>query len=90
MMASESGDAAAALPSWVEPQLATLTRERFSDPEWLYERKLDGERCLAFCGPAGVTLKSRSKHDITTTFPEIAAALATQRRGDVVERDGGG
>src|ERR1700733_2683641 len=85
MMASESGDAAAALPSWVEPQLATLTRERFSDPEWLYERKLDGERCLAFCGPAGVTLKSRSKHDITTTFPEIAAALATQRRGDVVE-----
>src|ERR1700733_14103379 len=89
MMASESGDAAAALPSWVEPQLATLTRERFSDPEWLYERKLDGERCLAFCGPAGVTLKSRSKHDITTTFPEIAAALATQRRGDVVV-DGGG
>jgi DNA ligase D-like protein (predicted ligase) len=82
-MASESGEAAA-LPSWVEPQLATLTRERFSDPEWLYERKLDGERCLAFCGPAGVSLKSRSKHDITTTFPEIAAALATQRRGDVV------
>ena len=82
-MASESGDAVA-LPSWVEPQLATLTRERFSDPEWLYERKLDGERCLAFCGREGVRLKSRSEHDITTTFPEIAAALATQRRGDVV------
>src|SRR5580692_10081414 len=82
-MASEPGDAAA-LPSWVEPQLATLTRERFSDPEWLYERKLDGERCLAFCGPAGVSLKSRSEHDITTTFPEIAAALATQGRGELV------
>ncbi len=35
-------------PDWLEPELATLTRDRFSDPAWLYERKLDGERCLAF------------------------------------------
>jgi ATP-dependent DNA ligase len=42
-----------AMPSWVEPQLATLTRERFSDPSWIYERKLDGERCLAFAGRTG-------------------------------------
>jgi bifunctional non-homologous end joining protein LigD len=75
---------AAALPSWDEPQLATLTRERFSDPEWIYERKLDGERCLAFCGPNGVSLKSRSQHEVSTTFPEVAAALATQRHGDLV------
>jgi bifunctional non-homologous end joining protein LigD len=26
--------------------LATLTDQRFSDPDWLFERKLDGERCL--------------------------------------------
>jgi bifunctional non-homologous end joining protein LigD len=71
-------------PSWLEPQLATLTHERFSDPSWIYERKLDGERCLAFAGPDGVQLKSRSQHDITTTFPEIAGALAAQRHGDFV------
>jgi bifunctional non-homologous end joining protein LigD len=82
-MASKT-ERAAALPSWDEPQLATLTRERFSDPEWVYERKLDGERCLAFCGPNGVSLKSRSQHEITTTFPEVAAALATARHGDMV------
>jgi bifunctional non-homologous end joining protein LigD len=29
-------------PRFVEPMLATLTEERFSDPGWLYERKLDG------------------------------------------------
>ncbi len=29
-------------PSWVQPTLATLTQDYFSDPEWLYERKLDG------------------------------------------------
>ena len=82
-MAPESGRGDA-LPSWAEPQLATLTRERFSDPEWIFERKLDGERCLAFCGPDGVSLKSRSGHDITTPFPEIAAALAARRHGDLV------
>src|SRR6201987_6094443 len=76
--------AKADLPSWVDPELATLTRDRFSDPDWIYERKLDGERCLAFCGPDGVRLKSRSGHETTTTFPEIAAALAAQRHGDMV------
>src|SRR6187549_295667 len=30
-------------PDWLEPMLATLTADRFSDPAWLYERKLDGE-----------------------------------------------
>jgi bifunctional non-homologous end joining protein LigD len=72
------------MPSWVEPQLATLTRERFSEPQWIYERKLDGERCLAFAGPQGVRLLSRSQHEITTTFPEIAKAIAEQRHGDLV------
>ena len=33
-------------PDWCPPMLATLTDERFSDPDWLYERKLDGERFL--------------------------------------------
>ena len=36
------------IPSWAQPQLATLTKDRFSDPQWLFERKLDGERLLAF------------------------------------------
>src|ERR1700752_4728784 len=84
-MAPGSGlTSAAAFPSWVEPQLATLTHDRFSDPAWIYERKLDGERCLAFAGPDGVPLKRRSKHVITATFPEIAGALAAQRHGGFV------
>jgi bifunctional non-homologous end joining protein LigD len=73
-----------AMPGWVEPQLATLTRDHFSSPEWLYERKLDGERCLAFAGPSGVRLLSRSQHDISRTFPEVTAALDRQRHGDLV------
>lgn len=72
------------LPAWIEPQLATLTRERFSSPAWIFERKLDGERCLAFVSSAGTRLMSRSQRDITGTFPEIAEALTAQRRDDVV------
>ncbi|HSR85454.1 MAG TPA: non-homologous end-joining DNA ligase [Streptosporangiaceae bacterium] len=66
------------LPAWVEPQLATLTRDRFSDPEWLFERKLDGERCLTFADDQGIKLMSRNQRDITTTYPEIADALTAQ------------
>lgn len=73
-----------ALPSWIEPQLATLTHERFSDPAWIFERKLDGERCLAFAGSGGVRLMSRRQQDITSRFPEVAGALAGQGAGDLV------
>ena len=76
--------AADGLPEWAEPELATLTSDRFSDPAWIFERKLDGERCLGFAGPPGVRLMSRNRHDISATFPEIAAALAAQRHGDLV------
>ena len=75
---------AGGLPSWAEPELATLTRERFSDPEWVFERKLDGERCLGFADSSGARLMSRNQHDISTTFPEVARALAAQRHGDLI------
>jgi DNA ligase D-like protein (predicted ligase) len=76
--------AADSTPSWAEPQLATLTRERFSGPDWIVERKLDAERCLAFAGPDGVRLMTRNKKDITSTFPEIAEALEARRHGGFV------
>jgi bifunctional non-homologous end joining protein LigD len=67
------------LPPWVQPQLATLTKDRFSDPEWLFERKLDGERLLAFRDAGRVRLLTRNDRDVTTTFPEITDALEAQR-----------
>ena len=76
------------LPAWLEPELATLTRDRFSDPAWIFERKLDGERCLAFVGGGEVRLMSRNEHNNTSTFPEVARALAAQRVGDDFIVDG--
>jgi DNA ligase D-like protein (predicted ligase) len=80
--AKQAGTGPGALPAWLEPELATLTRDRFSDPAWIFERKLDGERCLAFADGQQVRLMTRNQHQITSTFPEIADALAALRRDD--------
>jgi bifunctional non-homologous end joining protein LigD len=75
---------AAAAGTWMEPQLATLVRDRFSDPGWLYERKLDGERCLAYCDDRQVRLLSRNRLDVTSTYPEVARALRAAAAGSCV------
>jgi len=69
--------------------LATLTDARFSDPRWLFERKFDGERCLAFSRGGRVTLMSRNANVITAAYPEVAAALevvAAPERATALER----
>ena len=71
-------------PSWIEPELATLTKERFSDPGWITERKLDGERCLAFVSGDSARLLTRNKKLITGTYPELAAALGAQQADDFI------
>lgn len=62
-------------PDWTPPMLATLTEERFSDPNWIFERKLDGERSLAFRAGNGVRLMSRNQERIDVHYPEVAEAL---------------
>ena len=43
-------------PDWIVPMAATLTQERFTGPEWIFERKFDGIRLLAFKQGADVRL----------------------------------
>jgi bifunctional non-homologous end joining protein LigD len=82
-------------PGWLDPELATLTRDRFSDPAWIFERKLDGERCLAFRSGRQVRLMTRNQKEDTSTYPELTGALAAQRAddfiidGEIVAFDGG-
>ena len=63
------------MPSFIQPMLATLTDKRFSDPDWIFERKLDGERCLLFKKGKTITLKSRNDKILNHSYPEIIAAL---------------
>ncbi len=61
--------------TWVEPMLASPTKRRFSDPGWLFERKLDGVRTLALFDRDGTRLVSRNRTDVTASYPEVVAAL---------------
>jgi bifunctional non-homologous end joining protein LigD len=67
-----------AMPDWTPPMLATLTEERFSDPDWIFERKFDGIRCLAFVRRGKVRLLTRNQLSANERYPEIVDALSVQ------------
>jgi DNA ligase D-like protein (predicted ligase) len=71
-------------PDWFEPELATLTKDRFSDPAWFYERKLDGERCLAFRDGGELRLMTRNRKIVSSTYPELVEAFLAQQADDFV------
>lgn len=65
-------------PSRAGVMKAVLTREPFSDPGWIFERKLDGIRCVAVRSGQSVRLLSRNDLSLNGRYPEIAAALESQ------------
>jgi ATP-dependent DNA ligase len=69
-------------PEWVVPMAATLTQERFTGPEWIFERKLDGIRMLAFKNGADVKLYSRNR--LPQNYPAVAEAIAKLPVHDVI------
>jgi bifunctional non-homologous end joining protein LigD len=63
-----------AMPDWLEPMAATLTEERFVGSDWLFERKFDGIRLLAFKRGRSIRLYSRNR--LPQDLPAVTAALA--------------
>jgi len=61
-------------PEWIQPMAATLTQERFTGPEWVFERKFDGIRLLAFKKGHQVQLCSRNR--LPQNLPALAQAIA--------------
>jgi bifunctional non-homologous end joining protein LigD len=60
-------------PEWLRPMAATLTQERFTGPEWIFERKFDGIRLLAFKNGEDVGLFSRNR--LPQNIPSVAQAI---------------
>jgi len=68
-----------AAPRRFEAMKPVLTDERFSDAGWLYERKLDGIRCLAVRDGPEVRLTSRNDLTLNGRYPELVDALRRDR-----------
>lgn len=71
-------------PDWLSPMLAVLTDDRFSDPDWIYERKLDGERVLIFREGDRIRLMTRNRNCVSETYPELVEALSGQPAADFI------
>jgi DNA ligase D-like protein (predicted ligase) len=65
-------------PKGSDAMRAKLTDDRFSDPEWIFERKLDGIRCVAVRDGGPVRLWSRNDLSLDGRYPELAEALGAE------------
>jgi bifunctional non-homologous end joining protein LigD len=70
------------LPEWIVPMAATLTYERFAGPEWIFERKIDGIRLLAFKRGSDVELFSRNR--LPQNLPAVKNAVARLSVNDAI------
>ena len=62
--------------SGYSPMKAVLTDRPFCDPNWIFERKLDGVRCGARRTAGVAHLESRTGRSLDRTYPELVEALA--------------
>ena len=67
----------AAIPHEVRPMLATSVQEPFDDPDWLFEIKLDGYRCIAELESGRVQLYSRNNISFNKRFATVVRSLET-------------
>jgi bifunctional non-homologous end joining protein LigD len=74
----------AARLGWQPPMLATLTDRYFSDPKWIFERKLDGVRAVVVRKEGRTQLLSRTQKSMDAPYPEIVEAVEAHTQHDVV------
>jgi ATP-dependent DNA ligase len=80
-----------ALEPTIAPQLALSRKALPTGPEWVYEVKLDGFRCLAFVDGEELFLQSRNGRPLRRYFPELRFPAGRYvLDGEIVVRDGQG
>ena len=77
-------------PDWVEPMKAVLTDERFSRHGWIYERKLDGIRCIAIKARQGRAAAVAQRPQPQRALPRDRRGARGRPVGDVRARRRGG
>src|SRR5205809_8119812 len=73
-------------PMEVRPMQAASAEAPFSSPEYIFEVKWDGLRCLLFRDPQKhVHLHDRGFNDLTDLVPEVTAAASRVPPGSVID-----
>ena len=54
------------------PMLIAQQMEAFDDPDWIYELKMDGFRCLAYIDKDTVDFRNKRNMQMLPKFPELA------------------
>jgi len=72
----------ARMPEWLDPMAATLTEERFAGDDWVFERKFDGIRLIAYKRGKDVKLYSRNR--LLQHIPHIEKAIAAMPFKDLI------
>ena len=85
--AEQAAAVASPAPPHARLMKAILERQSFSDPGWIFERKLDGIRCLGIRAGSETRMLSRNDLDLGGRYPEVRNALAAQA-GDRFAVDG--
>ena len=54
------------------PMLIARQDEAFDHPDWIYELKMDGFRCLAYMDNTGVDFRNKRNMQMASRFPELS------------------
>ncbi|MDA8091408.1 MAG: non-homologous end-joining DNA ligase [Nitrospiraceae bacterium] len=72
-------------PGSVKPMLATLAGKKpFPKEGWIYESKLDGQRCIALRSGQDLRLISRNQILVNGNYPELVQAMLAQPSRDFI------
>ncbi len=92
---SPAGAVRKAIPTKVEPMLATLVDSPFSDKNWLFEVKWDGYRCIAILNGKNVELLSRNSKSFNDKYYPVFDELTSWNKkmildGEIIVADQNG
>ena len=69
----------------ISPMLLGEEKEPFDDPDYIYELKLDGIRCIAYLEKGKVTLRNKRNKDVTDIYPEISEIWRTANQRCILD-----
>jgi bifunctional non-homologous end joining protein LigD len=72
------------MPAIINPMLATLVDDPFSDPDWLFETKWDGVRAICFIRRGRARFVSRNQIEMTAQYPELTDIAEHLRASDAI------